>query len=134
MSELDQVRSAIADQRGLGMTALPFIDGTTIEELESSADRLAELIAAHRGRSRPEPERDIFTEALAAKTARKQELLAMFSGRSTERQPRDQAGRFARTSGFDGGARPTLPPSPPSHDQWLGEVVRRRRADQGIHF
>ena len=36
----------------------------------------------------------------------------------------DERGRFSTAGGFDGGARQPVPSPPPTHDQWLVEVLR----------
>jgi hypothetical protein len=71
-------------------------------------------------------------DALAAKEQPKRELAAIFRGRSPK--PRDQLGRYATRGSFDGGAREPLPPPPPTHGEWLGEVLRTRAADRGASF
>ena len=74
----------------------------------------------------------LFADAARSKAERRRELAALFAGWPA--QPRDTAtGRFV-SSGFDGGARPLLPAPPPTHAEWLGEVLRSRVADRGANF
>jgi len=40
----------------------------------------------------------------------------------------------AAPSSFDGGARESVPPAPPTHDEFLIAVVRQRLADRGANF
>ncbi len=115
--ELDEVRSAIAARHGLTEDAAGFLVGSNVEEVEASAGALSRLIGrTPPGARAPEPA-NIVAVARAAKTARKAELLAMFTGKPT-RQRRDERGRFT----LDGGARPTIP-TPRSPEREHGEVI-----------
>jgi hypothetical protein len=120
---------AVAAQHGLGVRASSVLTGTTVAEVEASADVLVKLLGTAQARREPEPVavEDVFTAAARAKAERRAQLAAMFAGRAP--QHRDDRGRL--TGGFDGGARPTRPPAPPSHDEWVADVIRRRLADSG---
>jgi hypothetical protein len=39
-----------------------------------------------------------------------------------------------RFTGFDGGARQSVPQPPESHERWLARVIRERHADAGAFF
>lgn len=113
-ARLEALRREVATAHGLGPAAVPLITGETVEQVEATAARLARVLNTGNHpepKRKPEPPRDVFAEASAAKAQRKRELAALFSGRP---QPRDELGRFAATS-FDGGAR-------------RATVPRRRRA------
>jgi hypothetical protein len=85
-----------------------------------------------RGQELADAAPDLFGGMAESKASRKQALADLFSGRAPAR---DQAGRFApKTASFDGGARQPIPPEPPSHAEWLGEVLRTRAADRGAGF
>jgi hypothetical protein len=70
---------------------------------------------------------DVITVPLKETARRKQALAALFSGRTPQPQPRDAGGRYASSTG----AR-TPAPSPESHGDWLGRVVRSRVADVAV--
>jgi hypothetical protein len=70
--------------------------------------------------------------ARRAQARQKHELAAALSGHPSP-VPSPEPVRSPAGS-FDGGARQSLPPPPPTHDQWLGELLRTRRADVGAHF
>jgi hypothetical protein len=128
-----ELREAVAAERGLPDTAAPLLLGSTLAELEASADQLARLVG-ERGRGEaPAPPADPIVAALADKQRRKQALADLIIGRSRT-QPRDERGRFAPPGSLDGGARKALPARPPSHDEWVAEVIRRRLADRGAAF
>lgn len=73
----------------------------------------------------------LFTDVARAQAARKQALVDLFIGR-TQAQQRGADGRYA-SGGYDGGARADGDPprERESHGQWLGRVLRERRADVG---
>ena len=103
MSGIDELRVDLARARGLPDTAVSFLQGGTVAELEAQADTLAGLLGTTHAQREPEPPApNPFAIAAAQKEQRKRELTAMFTGRAP--QPRDPAGRFA-TASFDGGAR-----------------------------
>ena len=136
MSEpsLDQFRAEAVAARGLDPSAVSFVTGTTLAEIEQSADDLARLIRQREqadADEREQPASDLFTRAAADKQRRRSELLDALTGRpQPEPRPRDEQGRFV-SGGFDGGSR-TSPPSPaPSHDQTLSELFRTKAADVG---
>jgi hypothetical protein len=73
----DAVRQSIAADRGLAPEAASFLTGSTIAELEGSADRLARLVAERRRDEGPAAPPDPITAALAAKREQKGRLVAM---------------------------------------------------------
>jgi hypothetical protein len=75
----------------------------------------------------PEPTADAIDELAEAVAERIVERI-----QAVEVEP-DPAGP-SRGSGFDGGARASLPSGPESHDEWLTRVLRERRADRGAGF
>jgi hypothetical protein len=114
--DLHEVRSEVAAGRGLDARAAGLLTGTTLEEIETSADALVKLIDARRVRQDQEPP-DMLTAARTEQARRKQELTARLTRRSP--QPRDELGRYAsRARTFDGGARRPVPapgdPRPPT--------------------
>jgi hypothetical protein len=126
-----QLKALVASERGLDHRAAQFLRGSTLAEVEASADALVKLIGQG---DKPEPAAatgapDPFTGAAAAKAQRKRDLLNTVTGRTP--QPRDERGRF---SGFDGGAQQPVPPPPEDHGAWLARVIRERRADAGALF
>jgi hypothetical protein len=134
-AELESLRYDIAASRGLDAGAAGFLTGTTLEEIEASADALARLIDAsgeHRQKSAIAGP-DLFTGMVESKARQKRELAALFCGRA--RQPRDEAGRFAqRAAGFDGGARASLPIAKPpeqAHADLLGHLITASRVYRG---
>jgi hypothetical protein len=72
---------------------------------------------------------DPIARSLEAKSRKHDGLLRALHGQPA--QARDERGRFA---GFDGGVREPAPTPGPSHDEWLGGVLRDRRADVGANF
>jgi hypothetical protein len=122
-ADLDGLRAEVAAAHGLDADAAGFLTGSTVEEVEESAVALVKLLG-ERGQAE-DVGADLFTRAAAQKARRKETLLAALSGPAP--QPRDAGGRYAS---FDGGAR-TPAPSPESHGDWLGRVVRSRVADVG---
>jgi hypothetical protein len=118
-----------------GPDAAAFLTGSTVEELEASADGLGRLIAEHRERSEPEPDPatpDLLTEARTAQRERTARLAAMFTGRpKPPGQSRNELGRFAS---FDGGARAPVPaPRDPhqEHDQVILGLATMRALGGG---
>jgi hypothetical protein len=138
MNESDaELRQAVARAHGLDDEAAPLLIGETVDELDASAAKLARLIAErHEPGSGREPASSElpgpFTNMAAERARRKAELAAIFTGAPA--QPRDEQGRYARAGAFHRGARASVPLSPPSHDAWLVDVLRQRRADAGGHF
>jgi hypothetical protein len=129
-AELESLRADIAAARGLGADAASFLRGTTLEEIEASADALARVLGRRddRGDQPPAVRPGLFTEMAAAKTHRKQALAALLCGRAP--QPRDELGRYARRGSFDGGARQPIPihKSPEqAHGELIGQLVALRR-------
>jgi hypothetical protein len=130
-----EVAREVAARNGLPERAITLLptDGT-VEEIEHAAAQLAALVEKHGREQQPEPEPapDILTSARLAKQERQQQLIALFSG-CPQPQPRDPAtGRFSssrsRSTGFDLGARRTVPPARPdplrAHDELIVDVGR----------
>jgi hypothetical protein len=92
-----ELRAAVAAEHGLDADAAPFLQGSTVEEVEASAAALAKLLGK---RDEPDPLADLFAFA-ARKGERQQALVDALTGRAPQR--RDGRGRFA--GGFDGGVR-----------------------------
>jgi hypothetical protein len=136
MSEpiLDRLRAEAVAARGLDPAAASFVTGTTLAEIEQSADDLARLIrqreqlAADDLAQREQPASDLFTRAAADKQRRRRQLLGALTGRP--RPGRDEQGRFVK-GGFDGGARESPPPPTPTHDQTLAWLFASKAADVG---
>jgi hypothetical protein len=140
MSEgLEAIRAEVASAHGLDARALPFITGSSLEEIESSATALAKLVDTSRVRREEEPT-DLLTAARAERVERKRELAALLTRPSP--QPRDHTGRFAARGGFDGGARaPALARANPEaeHSATVARLISESRqsrgaADAGRHF
>jgi hypothetical protein len=125
-----ELRQVVASEHGLDPEAAKFLAGSTLSELDESAAALAKLLGERREQE-PASVPDFFTSAATAKAERQRALLDIVTGRMPE-QPRDKRGRF--TSGFDGGARPAVPPPAESHDETLVRILRSREADSGAGF
>jgi hypothetical protein len=98
------LRRLVATEYGLEPEAATFLTGSTLDELDASAAELVRLLRKRREQEQPAAGQGLFADAVAATARRKRELTALFCGRAP--QPRDERGRFARTSGgFDGGVR-----------------------------
>ena len=125
MSVDDELRRQVAQAHGLDPRAATFITGDTLDEVEASAAELAQLVDTT---PEPAPRRDVFTEALTAKAQRQRQLAALFTERPA--RERDAQGRYtARASGFDGGARQSVPaPADPhaDHDELVVQLARLR--------
>jgi hypothetical protein len=120
------LRRLVAAEHGLDPTAAKFLIGTTIEELEVSADALACLFAA---RGRPEQE-DVavpngFAGAAQNKEDRKRALIGVLTGRARTMTETDAT---RPTGGFDGGARPMELRHPESHDELVARLLLEQRA------
>jgi hypothetical protein len=97
-----------------------FDDGARAKELHRQ--RLGSIFAPE-----PEPAEDEATlDELADVVAER-----ILEKLAAEPEPEDPAGAGG---GFDGGARRSLPQPPPSHGEWLSQVLRERRADRGADF
>jgi hypothetical protein len=130
VSDHDELREAIARQRGLPAAAASFLRGQTTSELDESADRPADLFDE---RSEPEPAASPFDPA--ERVRRKQDLAAIFLGRP--QQPGDEQGRYTRAAVIHRGARePVLPKRSPevAHNETLISLLKTRGADSGIYF
>jgi hypothetical protein len=125
-----ELARTIAADAGLPQAAASFLVGETVAEVEASASALAKLLA---GRVEEEATiaqtADPITRSIEAKSRKHDGLLRALHGQPA--QARDERGRFA---GFDGGVREPAPTPGPSHDEWLGGVLRDRRADVGANF
>jgi hypothetical protein len=127
-----ELRAEIVRSRGLPPDAETFVVGSSIEEFERSADGLAALFAASGRQLEPQPSGATIADLRAAKAARQTALLRRFHAPS--QQPRDEAGRFAGRSSWDGGARlPLRLPGNPEreHGEWLVGILESRSADAG---
>jgi hypothetical protein len=113
--------------------------GSTLSEIEAQAAELAEMAGTHEAHEQQEPT-DLLTSARAAKARRRAELVTALTRRSS--QPRDELGRFAGRSSFDGGARAPLAvrgDPEAEHAQLAADLIARSRqsrgpADVGRHF
>jgi hypothetical protein len=107
----DDLRELVAAEHGLPQAAVGFLSGSTLSEVETSAQELNQLLGGRQ--DEPTPPTDLIAMALRAKNARKAKLAQVFLGRPRP-QPRDEKGRWV---GFDGGARQPLPePRDPERD------------------
>jgi hypothetical protein len=131
MTGRDELRVELVIARGLNPDAASLLTGTGVEELEASADELAKLVGARSDDQEPEQTdlADLFTNVSSVKARRKRQLAELLVGDAP--QPRDERGRWA---GFDGGARPSPPAAPPSHDEWLLEVLRDQAGRRAMRF
>jgi hypothetical protein len=107
--KLDPVWATIASEAGLPKEAEAFLSGETIAEVEESASRLVKLLGE---RAEQEAVVSQATNPIAAslgmKAQRQAALVQALHGGTV--QERDEAGGFAgKTTGFDGGARETIP-------------------------
>jgi hypothetical protein len=109
----DELRREVAAVHGLPEAAESFLIGANVDEIEKSAAKLAELLAARR--APVEPEQPMAEQSMAAvisnsiiqKAQRQRQLIESLHPSTPQR---DERGRFARTtrsesSSFDGGAR-----------------------------
>ncbi len=131
MNEPDEaLRRLVATDHGLDPEAAKLLSGSTLAELECSADALAGMLEAHGAiESRQKPTADLFADLRAAKEQRQRALVDALVGRQSVQQPRGDDGRYA--SSFDGGVRENPPPPPQSHESWLIDVLRSRKGDVG---
>lgn len=131
MNELaETLRREIAAAHQLPPGAAEVLVGSTLAELERSADALAKLVTGSEGREpkQAEPASDLFAGSAREKARRQRALVEALHRRP--RQQRDERGRFAaRSVSFDGGARTPVPPKPESHNEWLA----RRLVDARAH-
>jgi hypothetical protein len=122
---MTDMRTEIAASHGLPQEAATLLTGDTIDELETSAQQLTQLMRTHGRQAEPTPA-DPITAALQANHQRKRHLAETIIGR----HPRNERGQFTpRQGGFDGGARPLAPtPRDPmaEHNQAIAELTRRR--------
>jgi hypothetical protein len=121
-----ELRQLVATEHGLPKGSAGFLSGETLEQIEESATAFENLLEQHRGQ---ESTTNVLDAVAAVKGARQRALVNLVTGRAPQ-QPRDERGRFA-SGGFDGGARPGLPPAPESHDEMLLRILRSREADRG---
>ena len=141
MSELYSIRGEIAASRGLDARAAGLLTGSTLGEIEASADALAQLVGAHDERERDAAPVDLLAASRQQKAHRQRALTDALLGR----QPRDEAGRFVgRGGGFDGCARgqSLRAPADPvaEHGRLAADLIsqsrqaRRGPADVGANF
>ena len=129
--DLDALREHLAAARGLPAGASQFVTGSTLDQIESSASALAELIGSRRVQeSEPtDPIAGLFTRSATEKAAHQAAVIQAVHG--PQPQARDEQGRYASVSSFDGGARENPPPPPQSHealvDRRLAQSQGRRR-------
>jgi hypothetical protein len=129
MSEmLDEVRKAVATDRGLPDGAEAFVSGTSLAELEASADALSRLVASHSRPERSEPQ-DLFVRTRAEKAERQRTILAMFTGRGP--QARNDLGQFSSRGSFDGGARQPVA-APRDAEQEHGKLIGHLAAESKL--
>jgi hypothetical protein len=131
MTDLDELRHAVAAEFGLPPQAVPFLTGTTLEEVEASAGALAKLLgsSAHEP-EQAEPLADLFANAATEKARRQRALVETLHGRP--QQARDAHGRFA--GGFDGGCRTPVPaPADPyaDHDRLVADLSLLTKIGRG---
>jgi hypothetical protein len=101
------------------------------ERLRAIDEAVLEIVRAESPETGTEPEPLSFMETLAyAKAARHEALVNALLGRPAAEPQR-------RTTGFDGGARESVPAfSDPlrDHDELIVDVVRSRAADRGARY
>jgi hypothetical protein len=68
----------------------------------------------------------VFAAIAKSQAERRAAITDALLGRRAPAAPRPQ-----RAHGFDGGARATIAPPPPTEGEWLGTVLRSRSADVG---
>jgi hypothetical protein len=133
MTEGDsELRRIVAREQGLDEEAAGFLHGESLSELEESAAALGKLLGERRDEPEPEPAHDFLAAMAAAQTAKKRTFLAAVVGRPTQR--RDEHGRFAASTGFDGGARQPAPVrrSPEEeHNEMIVRMASLSRAFRG---
>jgi hypothetical protein len=126
----DDVRSAVAEQHGLPEAAVGFLVGDTLEELETSAGQLAELLSSHQADPEPEPGQELTdvlaSDPAAAKAAKHAAVVRALHG--PPEQPRHpQTGQFVSRPSLDGGARQPAAAAPPSpedaHNRFVAELA-----------
>ena len=127
----DGLRGEVAASRGLDVRAAALLTGESVEELEHSADALAQLLGTgDPGDQAATTGADLFGNRAAAKAERQARILRLFAGPPTpEPQPRDASGRYAS---FDGGARPATLTSqqPESHGELILRAARASKRGQ----
>ena len=119
--DLNWLRREVAAERGLPAEAVSFLTGTSVEQVEASADALAQLVGRSdlREQEPADPLAGLFANGGAEKARRQRALLQTLHGLPP--QQRDEGGRFSG-GGFDGGARQTAPemvPPETAHDDLL---------------
>jgi hypothetical protein len=120
---MSDLREQVASAYGLDADAAAFLVGTTLGELEASAEKLVELL--DRSYLEEQEQGGMFDALATARVERKRELAMLFAGRST---PRDEQGRFVQRSGsFDGGARPGSLRRAESHDELIARLAIESR-------
>jgi hypothetical protein len=134
-ADLQALKHELVTQRGLPGGSAFLLSASTVSALEAQADELA-LFVASRARHERQPDTlaDVLGRAPAAKNQQQRALLASLHPRTAP--ARDEHGRYApRGASFDGGRRgATVPPTPPTHDQWLSQALASRSHDAGRRF
>jgi hypothetical protein len=116
---------ALAEALAGPRAAQPEHDPELARLLDAALERLRELEPQE---AEPEP---FFTAVAGAQHGRKRALLAALAGRSAD--PAVNLSEAGRVS-FDGGARTSLPPPPPTHEETLLNILATRAADKGAWF
>jgi hypothetical protein len=130
VTELDQLRRAVAREHRLPARAASFLAGTTLDEVEASAHAFAKLLDEGREPEQSRPP-SIFEFAAAERDERRRLLVSALCGRPVQ-PPRNEQGRYARPArGFSGGARQPVPLTPESHEQTLSRVLLTGESDVG---
>jgi hypothetical protein len=133
MSEPDaELRRLVAHEHGLDEEAAKILTGATLDELDASASVLARLIGRRHEQETTVTTPSPFADVIAATQRRKMAITALFAGRPLP--PRDERGRWRPAADFHAGARRPAPRPAPSHDTWLADLLRSRRADAGGRF
>jgi hypothetical protein len=126
-----ELHHVVASEHDLPEGSADFLTGDTLEQVEASATAFKSRLQERQGEQKPVP--GLFAAAATDKAERQRALVSLFTGgQAATPQPRDEHGRFAAPGGgFDGGARPSVPPEPESHESWLVRVLGSREADSG---
>jgi hypothetical protein len=117
---------ALAEALAGPQAAQPEHDPELARLLDAALERLRELETQE-----AEPEPGFFTAVAGAQHERKRELLAALAGRSAD--PAVDLFEVRPTS-FDGGARTSVPPPAPTHEETLLNLLATRAADKGAWF
>ena len=129
MNGIDRLRADLARERGLPDTALPFLEGGTVLEVEAQADRLAALLGTTRAAPQPEaaPAPDPFAVASEQKQQRKRAgpATVLRPGAATRR-----SGAGSRRPGDSTGSSSAVPHRGDARPGTRSRLVRLRRCSQ----